>query len=94
MEGHINALELAAILDLCRKLARKKEDHDKRRLLLVDNQSVLSIIARGRTSSARMQGPLTRLAAVLLATGMTLVLGWVQSALNPADGPSRWRGRA
>ena len=92
--GHINALELAAVLDLCRKLARKKEDHDKRRLLLVDNQSVLSIIARGRTSSARMQGPLTRLAAVLLATGMTLVLGWVQSALNPADGPSRWRGRA
>ena len=34
----------ASVLDLCRKLARKKGDRDKRRLLLVDNGSVLSIV--------------------------------------------------
>ena len=89
--GHINVLEAAAVLDLLRKLAKNPQEMKFRRLLLIDNQSVLGVLAKGRSSSQALQAPLTRISALLVATETKLILGWVQSALNPADGPSRWR---
>ena len=63
--GHINVLEAVAVLDLLRKLARSPSEARLRRLLLVDNQSVLGVLARGRSSSQALQAPLTRIAALL-----------------------------
>eukprot|EP00435_Cladocopium_sp_Y103_P022795 s2181_g5.t1 len=88
--GHINALEAIAILDLLRKLGRNKSNHFQRTLLLVDNTTVVGILAKGRTTSTTLRGPLRRATAVLVATGTRLVVAWVKSEWNPADGPSRW----
>ena len=75
--GHINVLEAVAVLDLLRKLARSPSEARLRRLLLVDNQSVLGVLARGRSSSQALQAPLTRIAALLVAMENKLILGWV-----------------
>ena len=89
--GHISVLETAAVLDLLRKLARNPQEMQFRRFRLIDNQSVLGVLAKGRSSSQALQAPFTRISALLVATETRLILGWVQSALNPADGQSRWR---
>lgn len=88
--GHINALEAIAILDLVRKLGHSKANHFQRTLLLVDNTTVVGILAKGRTTSRSLRNPLRRTAAVLVASGTRLVVAWVKSEWNPADGPSRW----
>eukprot|EP00435_Cladocopium_sp_Y103_P037986 s305_g10.t1 len=88
--GHINSLEAIAILDLLRKLVRNKQNHFARTLLLVDNSTVVGILAKGRTTSKSLRGPLRRATAVLVTTGTRLVVAWVKSEWNPADGPSRW----
>lgn len=88
--GHINALEAIAILDLLRKLGHSKANHFQRTLLLVDNTTVVGILAKGRTTSRSLRNPLRRTAAVLVASGTRLVVAWVKSEWNPADGPSRW----
>ena len=87
---HINVLETVAVLDLLRKLGRDKESQGKRRLILIDNQAALGVLAKGRSSSKAMMAPLTRISAILIAGHMRLILGWVRTDWNPADGPSRW----
>jgi hypothetical protein len=86
--GHINALEAIAILDLLRKLGHSKANHFQRTLLLVDNTTVVGILAKGRTTSRSLRNPLRRTAAVLVATGTRLVVAWVKSEWNPADVPN------
>ena len=91
--GHINQLEAIAVLALLKKLGRSKDNHLKRILLMVDNTTVLNILAKGRTSSSLLKPTLRRTAALLLACSLRLVLAWVKSDYNLADGPSRWKGR-
>ena len=71
--GHINVLEAAAVLDLLRKLAKNPQEMKFRRLLLIDNQSVLGVLAKGRSSSQALQAPLTRISALLVATETKLI---------------------
>jgi hypothetical protein len=87
---HINVLETAAVLDLLRKLARDEKSQGHRRLILVDNQAALGVLAKGRSTSKALMGRLMRCSALLMAGGLRLVLGWVRTDWNPADGPSRW----
>ena len=89
-QGHINLLEATAILDLLRKQARSKGTFFQRILLLVDNSTVVGIFTKGRTTSRTLWAPLRRSCAILVATGSRLILAWVKSEWNPADGPSRW----
>ena len=89
-QGHINLLEATAILDLLRKQARTKGALFQRTLLLVDNSTVVGIMTKGRTTSRTLRTPLRRACAVLVSTGQRLILAWVKSEWNPADGPSRW----
>eukprot|EP00438_Fugacium_kawagutii_P032554 Skav201090 [mRNA] locus=scaffold2562:77913:81556:+ [translate_table: standard] len=89
-KGHINQLEAIAVLDLLKKLSRTKEVQNKRLFLMVDNTTVLNILAKGRTSSNQLQPVLRRLTAVLMTCSLRLVLAWVKGEYNPADGPSRW----
>eukprot|EP00435_Cladocopium_sp_Y103_P004459 s2071_g1.t1 len=87
--AHITQLETIAVLDLWRKLCRSQSNFNKKTLLLVDNASVVGIVTKGRTSSYSLRQPLRRLAAVLVATSSRLIIAWVKSEWNPADGPSR-----
>lgn len=90
---HINILETAAVLDVLRKLCRESKHHGKRYVLLIDNQTALSALAKGRSSARALQSPLRRIAAILVAGGVVLHAGWVKSKWNPADGPSRWAAK-
>ncbi|CAE8717690.1 unnamed protein product, partial [Polarella glacialis] len=87
---HINVLETVAVLDLLRKLGRESGIQNFRRMVLIDNQAALGVIAKGRSSSRAMMAPLRRISALLVAGNVRLVLGWVCTDWNPADGPSRW----
>ena len=46
---HINVLEMVAVLDLLRKLARSPKGHQLRMIVLVDNQVALSVLTKGPT---------------------------------------------
>ena len=61
--------------------------------MLIDSQVVLGVLAKGRSSSERLNSTLARLAAVLTAADVRLYAAWVKSAENPADGPPRWAGK-
>ena len=63
-------------------------------LVLIDNQAVLGILTKGRSSARQLQGPLRRIASLVLAGHFRLMVAWIMSAWNPADGPSRWVSRA
>ena len=91
--GHITLLELVAILDLLKRQSRTNEWHSSNVLVLVDNQAVIAVLAKGRSSARQLQGPLRRVASLMLMGHFRLLVAWVMSEWNPADGPSRWVGR-
>lgn len=89
-QPHVTQLETVAVLDLLRKMMRSKDNQKRKTLLLVDNASVVGILAKGRTTATSLRQPLRRIAAILVATSSRLVVAWIKSEWNPADGPSRW----
>ena len=88
--GHITLLETIAVLDLLKRQVRKLECHRSKILVLIDNQAVIGILTKGRSSARQLQSPLRRICALLLGGHCRLLLAWVKSEWNPADGPSRW----
>ena len=89
-DTHINHLELAAALNCFRWRVRKLQGIKVRCLHLLDSQVCCSILSKGRTSSRKLQFTLRKLNALLLASGIVPAFGFVHSADNPADLPSRW----
>ena len=89
-QGHITLLESVAVLDLLKKLTRTAEVTNKKVILMVDNQGVVGILAKGRSSARMMQNPLRRITALQLASNVRLLVVWVKTEWNPGDGPSRW----
>lgn len=87
---HINGLELRSVFNALRWRLRSTCSFRKRFLHLVDSQVVLSILTRGRSSSAVLRGTLRRYNALVLASGTLPVYGYILSGDNPADIPSRW----
>lgn len=57
-------------------------------LHFVDNQSVLGVLLKGRTSSSLAPGA-RRVAGILLACGFVVHWRWIPTGDNPADAPSR-----
>ena len=90
--AHINELELQALFSLVKWLSRSAFNIGLRFAILVDSLVVLGIIAKGRSSSLRLNRILRRINAHLLASGFFPFLGYVASKDNPADRPSRWHG--
>ena len=88
--SHINVLELEAVYQTFKWRARSTRSLSKRWLHLVDSLVVLGVVAKGRTSSKRLQPCLHRINTLLLALHSFPALGWVVTHLNPADEPSRW----
>lgn len=86
---HINALELRAVLLSLHWLLSYPSAHSSRVYLLVDSTVALFALWKGRSSSARLLVILRKISALLLASGTSLLTGWLPSAVNPADQPSR-----
>ena len=88
--NHINILEMEALYHTIKYRGRSLRLMHKRFLHLVDSQVVLGVAAKGRSSSLKLQHSLHKFNLLVLALHCYPVLGWVASALNPADAPSRW----
>lgn len=92
--AHINCLELQAVVNSIQWRLRRSGSHRRRVLHLVDSQVVAAIIAKGRTSSFRLRRGLKRLNSLLVASGVTLCVGYVHTSDNPSDIPSRWASKS
>ena len=88
--SHINVLELQACVHALQWRLRKLSRFRHRVLHLVDSQVVASILTKGRSSSFRLRRAQQKLSALLLAGELRLSVGYIASADNPSDIPSRW----
>lgn len=86
---HINVLELRAVLLALHWLLSYPSSHFSRVYLLVDSTVSLFSLWKGRSSSPRLLLILRKINVLLLAGGISLLAGWLPSARNPADRPSR-----
>ena len=86
---HINLLELRAALHAVQWRCRRASYRDFRTMLLIDNQAILAVIAKGRSSSKKVNNLLRRLAALCCTLNIYLLVCWVDTVDNPADEASR-----
>ena len=88
-QAHINALEMRMVLQSVKWRARFESSIGCRWLHLADSMVTNYVLAKGRTSSHRLQ-PVTReIAAHLLALGSQQMMGHVDSLENLTDEASR-----
>ena len=85
---HINVLELSMVRVSLLWLMRRGF-RDVKCVLLSDSQVTIAICSRFRSSSLRMQRQLRKIAALVLASGISPTFVWVKSKDNPSDDPSR-----
>ncbi len=88
-EEHINVLELRAILHTLEWRARGADFNKVRFLHLADSQICLAVLTKGRSSSRKLNRLLQKICSLCLALNVYPLWAWVESRLNPADGPSR-----
>ena len=86
---HINKLELRSILLAVLYRVNHFHETNLRIFHISDSYVCLSVIGKGRTGSKQLTTVLRKLNAVLLAHGLTLIIGHVESTMNPTDGASR-----
>jgi hypothetical protein len=86
---HINALELRAALIAVHWALSYPSALCSRVYLLLDSAVAFFSLWKGRSSSPSLLLVLRKISALLLAGGLSLLPGWVPSAVNPADAPSR-----
>jgi hypothetical protein len=86
---HINVLETRAVTTAVRWALSSPDSIGRRLLLLSDSQVVVYAISKGRSSAFEILRRLRYLSALVLASGMQLLLRWIPSTANPADGASR-----
>ena len=92
-KDHINVLEMEALYQSLRWKVRGGRVVNKRFLHLVDSQVVLGVVAKGRSSSHKLNRVVKKINLLLLGCHAYMLLGWVRTELNPADEPSRWFGQ-
>ncbi len=92
-QQHINELELRAIFAALRWKARAVRNFGTRKCIVTDSQVALSVAAKCRSSSKRLNRVVWRTNALALATFSHFFYIYVRTGLNPADPPSRikWR---
>ena len=88
-EDRIEILEGWALLSGLKWVAADPRNHGQRISFLIDSMTLLGAVAKGRSSTRRLNRICKRVAAILLATGIRPVWVWVESEFNPADAPSR-----
>jgi hypothetical protein len=90
-DEHINVLELRAALLAIHHALTYPSSLCSRVFLLLDSTVAFFSLWKGRSSSPALLLVLRKVSALLLAGGISLMLGWLPSASNPADAPSRLR---
>jgi hypothetical protein len=80
---HINELEFVSLLLSIRWVLSHPDACHRQLHVLVDSSSVYFGARKGRSSSPAMLAMLRRYAALILASGLTVLIGWIPSALNP-----------
>ena len=70
------------------RICRKRQMHC-RFVHLTDSLVALHSLSRGRSSSRKMRSVLSRINALLLATGVVPIWAYIGTKQNPADRPSR-----
>jgi hypothetical protein len=88
-DEHINQLELRSVSTAIRWALTSPDSINRRLLLLSDSQVAVGALSKGRSSFHLLLRRLRPTCALLLASGIRLSVRWIESALNPADGPSR-----
>jgi hypothetical protein len=86
---HINVLELRAIHTSIRWVLSHRHSITSRVLLFSDSQVAVCSVRKGRSSSHTLLRRLRYLSALLLSSGIKLVVKWIPTHINPADEPSR-----
>jgi hypothetical protein len=89
VKEHSGLLECQGLLLLVKWLLRAVGRHHHQVPILVDAKTILCAASKGRSSSPALLRILRKLAANVLAGGMSLRLVYVPSEDNPADAPSR-----
>ena len=90
-EERCGADEGRALVQAARHTMRTRDGLRRRHLYLCDNLSLVLAVGKGRSSAPNLNGTCRALASLALFTGSELVVRWVPSEVNPADGPSRRR---
>jgi hypothetical protein len=93
-EEHINVLELRAALLAVHWALSFPSALSSRVFLLLDSSVAFFSLWKGRSSSPALLLVLRKISSLLLAGGLSLLPGWVPSAVNPADAPSRLQTHA
>lgn len=88
-EEHINLLELRAWLLCLRHAARCPDRRSVRVVFMVDSMVVLGAVAKGRSSVWSINQLLRRSAGISLFWGTKVMMRFVRTSHNCADGPSR-----
>ena len=86
---HINSLEFRSVIHSMEWRIRHLREVNIRVVHLSDSYVAMSIISKGRSSSRMLKPLVSRLAALLLAWGIYLVVSHVESTENPTDHDSR-----
>lgn len=86
---HINVLELRAAHVALRWVLRHALPGGVRLSLWTDSAVVVGAMRKGRSGSTSLNRLLRAVASDLLRAGVSVDVDWIQSALNPADAPSR-----
>ena len=88
-KSHINMLELETILLGLKFQISRLKAVDQRIFQLTDSYVGMSIVSKGRTSSKQLTRTLNQISAHLLAFGLHMIMGHVESTENPSDEGSR-----
>ena len=86
---NILALEGEALHRAFKHALRSLRSHGRRVLFLVDNLPLAMAAAKGRAKSPLLTRVLLKISALSLACGTRMVVRWIPSEFNAADGPSR-----
>ena len=90
---HINSLELRAIFTTLKWRLAHQHHFATRLIHLTDRLVCLHALTRGRSSSRKLRRTMARINALILASNVQPVWGYVDTHQNPADRPSRWGRR-
>ena len=88
---HISHINLQEARALVREL-KEESKHTRnpiRQVILTDSMVCLGAVAKGRSSSFRLNGVLRCLLPYLVSGRITIALIWIPTDMNPSDDPSR-----
>ena len=88
-KSHINVLELQSVLNALRFQIERLKVSNMRIFQLSDSYICISVVSKGRSSSFQLNRLLRVINAHLLAHGLQLIMGHVDSTDNPTDAGSR-----